>query len=279
MFKQAVRDSRLFSLPPRTVAETLSSQNVPKHQVLYAPSASASRRNWGLKFPVTDAKQRTVEFREFEDNMSTNGTNAFPSFYKRVKNLETLAAPLRVPPGRLDMFTSPSSHATRAKPINSLTKSEVDELVFKAKNRDLEPAKRALSQASLRENRPRSRLDSKQIAPTSPDREISAIGATYAPPGTLFNTPRGVITRKIAYGRVFGPRVQQGAVAFGGFIASDAHLLGRLQPVEGARVQWQIPQPFISTLGSNRNGEVSVVVQNASTPSSASSLLDWSTNV
>lgn len=266
MFRQAVRDSRLFSLPPATVATRLGSPNVPKSQVLYAPSASAARKNWGLKFPVSDARTRMVEFSQFEDRLRTNGTNAFPRFARKVRNLETLAAPLRLPAGRLGGMFVPGAQK-RAQPLSSLRPRALRQLISEARSGNADPARAALLAAGT--------------ADATPQEESSALGATYAPSATFLNTPRGVLARKAAPGRVLGKIVQRGAVAFGGFVASDAHMFGYAAPAaEGARVPWQRTSEYIATLGGTRRGEVSVVVQQAAAAApTAGSLLDRAANV
>lgn len=269
MFKEAVRNSKLFSLPPRSVARNIVSPNVPKYQVITAPSSSASRNNWGLKFPVSDAKSKNLEFKEFEDELRTNGTASYVRFTRKVANLEHLGIHIQFPRGRRlgGIHSVPASENKHN--LTNISEKELKNALKKARQGNTAEARSILQRSTISDNQ-------------AANIEVSAVGATYAPPATFVNSRDGILSQRSAPGRPLGKIMQRGAVAYGGFIASDAHLFGYRVPSElHISVPWQRTVNYLPTVSGTRSGEVAVTVQqcHARQPVNIGSLLDRSANV
>jgi len=235
LFSEALRDSKLFSLPPKSVARRIKSPSVPKAQVLAAPSASAHRRDWGLKFPVAGPKRKQVEFHEFEDNMRTSGVDVRPYLHRNVANLEDVGAPITFSRNqRLNSLfdvAKPDNLAHKRKGLQFMSDSEFAQKLREARAAPIPEGaspERALREIGVQSSM--KQFSGGAAAATPVQWQNSSIGATYAPPGVLHNTPRGVLARKPVAARAVPMARRQGAIAFGGFIASN-------HSTSGARAQ------------------------------------------
>lgn len=279
LFSEALKDSKLFSLPPSSVARRIRSANVPKYQTLVAPSASAHRKDWGLKFPVTDAKTKEVEFREFEDRFSTNGTSKFTDFSTRVKNLDFVAAPVTLPTSKRlrSLYEKPPQLSAeqrqqqRRRPLKHLSAKEYREILEKATQPSFEASTLDIQASDLQQaNFIPHKADSVPI-----QWEVSALGASYASPGVLSNFPQGVVSQRWVKGRALPGRARKGTAALGGFVATN-------QGGFSGQVPWyQVQDMRISNISSRTDGSLNVSVESDPTGSGGNlnEFLDSVTNV
>lgn len=275
LFAEVLRDSKLFTLPPQSVARCIKSSSVPKHQVLQAPSASAHRKDWGLKFPVANPKTKRIGFEQFEDRFATNGVDTYNSFTRKISNLESLGAPITLPRSRRlrSLYDVPhtSASAPKKKGLEYLTSTEYAQKLKEAQR--LKPNPGETKSAIL------AKLGVASYDPTGyaepPKWQNSSIGATYASPGVLLNTPRGVLAQKSVRARALPGRTKRGAVAFGGFIGTDVNGIT-------AQVPWfETLDLSVSSIGGTATGDIQINV-NRETPrysDATSSLLDRTVNV
>lgn len=275
VFAEALRNSKLFSLPPQSVARCIRSSSVPKYQVLQAPSASAHRKDWGLKFPVANAKSKNIAFEKFEDRFATNGVDTYNSFTRKISNLESLGAPVTLPRSRRlrSLYDAPQSSDSVPKKIGLeyLTAREYAQKLKEAAKLELSPGE---SRSSIL-----AKLGVASHDPTGyaepPKWQNSSIGATYASPGVLFNTPRGIIAQKSVRARALPGRTRRGAVAFGGFVGTDVNGIT-------AQVPWyETLELGVSSMGGTATGDIQINVNRETSHNvdATSYLLDRTVNV
>lgn len=280
LFSEALKDSKLFSLPPSSVARRIKSANVPKHQTLAAPSASAHRNNWGLKFSVQDAKTKQVEFREFEDRYSTNGTSKFTEFTTKVKNLDFVGAPVTLPSSRRlrSLYEKPQNLSPeqqkqqRSRALKNLSEKEYRNLLAQASEPGFDPKKHNVQFNDSQQ----SKFIPERSSSVPIQWENSALGASYASPGVLFNLPQGVYSQRWVKGRAMPGRARKGTAVLGGFVATNQG--GFSGGVSGEVPWYKVQDMRVSNISSRTDGSLNVSVESDHS-GGFERVLDGSTNV
>lgn len=242
-FRELVRQSKLFSLPPKGV--TVRSKNVPQRQAIETTSAAKFRHNWGLKSPIPNkARAKLMTVNRLDTPMGIPDVNYNASFARRLQKFNELGFPVVLHPN--PEFPSLFSAGERpAKSLARMSARERDQLVKSAADRRLEYKEFVDSAASSRTtmrpafssrigdtasaNRPASRLpgmletfmdlpSSSHSGPNDPSVASTVIGLSYELKGVAHNTPEGIFASKPVRGRVL-PKQGTKPAAVAGFVA------------------------------------------------------------
>ncbi|PRT56131.1 Uncharacterized protein in HIS3 3'region [Wickerhamiella sorbophila] len=261
-FRELVRQSKLFSLPPKGVK--VRSKNVPRRQAIETTSAAKFRHNWGLKSPIPDkAQAKLMTVNRLDTPMGIPDVNYNAAFARRLQKFNELGFPVVLHPN--PEFPSLFAAGDRlAKSLARMSEKERKHVIESARDRRSEykhfvdstaasrvPKRPAFSTRmgdAATANRPASRLpgvlesfmglpSSSHMGPNDPSVSSTVIGLSYELKGVAHNTPEGIFASKPVRGRVL-PKQGTKPAAVAGFVAR----MPRNEPIPaGAETAHQRP--------------------------------------
>lgn len=209
-FKQLLRQSRVFSLPQRIVA---NSDNVPSHQALTTTTASHHRRNWGIKYPLpSKAKSVLITHEALDSSISMPEVTYGSAHTRRVQKFNELGLPVQ--PFPHEEFKSLFKGQTQGKKtIADLSRHDLNRLLKNSENKRpeyLQAVQRRKNESqseatnpfipAIAENFVGLRTRASAVHSISGPFQ-SSFGLSYGLKGTLHNTPEGMVKSHTVGGR------------------------------------------------------------------------------